>query len=145
MSGMEALGRLLNFAPIMTGVAIRLRQYETVTFVGTDAGGVTYTITSGATSAAATDPGDILDHYYLNTATDGTAKWVKTAVTPAAAAVVSPGAISAVAITVHGTMLPDTHKYVKCTAGGGGGGLVRAIITDLNHQRKPANMDLISA
>lgn len=137
----EALGRVFNIIPIADGVAIRLRAGESVTFF--TSGADTFTITTGATSAAADDPGDIIDHAYIvSGATNGTVAWAEQAVTPAAAAVAFAGA-STGAIHFSAEMMPAGSKYVKCTKSVAG--LVYAVVHDLLVQRKPDNLEVLSA
>jgi hypothetical protein len=138
---MEGLGRLFNVVPIIADTAIKFGDAAAITFIGT--GADTWTITTGATSAAATDPGDILDHYYwCDAGTAGTVAWAKVAL---AAASNTTGAVGAgtIAICVHEAMIPDTHKYVKCTSSAGG--LALAILHDLKVQRKPSNLPIPNA
>ena len=141
---MEALGRLFDAAMIADGAPVRLRNCSGVTFLCTAAAAETYTVTYGATSAAATDPGDIIDHYYVTLSEDGTTAWSKVDVDPANNTfLTTAGVPNTVAIHVSTKSLPDDAKYLKCTSTGAG--LVSAILHDLESQRGPANMELVEA
>ncbi len=133
----EGLGRLFNVIPTAADTAYNMDGYDSVTFicVGAD----TYTITVGATSAAADDPGDILSHYYENAGAAGATAWVKTAISPAAAAAV---VTANGAIHVTASMVPAGKKWIKCTSTGAG--TVVAIFHDLKHQRNPANLPVFT-
>lgn len=137
---MEALGRLINVAPIVDGAALSLKYSEAVTFVCT--GADTYTITVADTFAGSyATPGSIITQYYQSTATNGTAAWTK--VTQAASnAVVQAGAYTTV-IHVPATSLPDGKVYIKCTSTSSG--LVMAVTHDLHVQRTPANLPILGA
>lgn len=136
---MEALGRLINVTPIAAGVAISMRDASGLTFICT--GNDTFTLTVASTFGGSyATPGNIIDHVYTNTATNGTALWVKTAQAASNAVVIASGSV---AICVNANALPDTKVYVKCSAGGSG--LVTAILHDLEYQRTPANLAKMSA
>lgn len=137
---MEALGRSFNVAPIAAGRGISLKGGTAVTFVCT--GADTFTVTSAASFGGSySSPGNVVDHYYQQAATNGSAAWTKQTQT-ASNAVVQASAYTTL-ITVSANSLPDTHCYVKCSAGGTG--LVTAIVHDLSVQRKPANLPALSA
>ena len=137
---MEGLGRLFNVAPIVGGgSAISMRDAAALTFICT--GNDTFTLTCASTFAGSyATPGNIIDHVYTNTSTDGTGLWVKTAQAAAAAVVISSGTV---AFTVNAGALPDTKVYVKCTHSSAG--LVMAILHDLEWQKTPANLAKMSA
>ena len=140
---MEALGRLFNVIVEAQGVYINLEDAQGVTFIGfEDGGNTTFTIgTSTAASGGTELTGDLIDHYYHGTGVAGT--WALA--TQTAAETVEPGDTAAedcVAIYVSAAMLPDGHKYVKCTRdeAAGTGATVVAIVHDLTVQRDPANL-----
>jgi hypothetical protein len=137
---MEALGRLINVAPIMgAGAAVSMRDASGLTFICT--GNDTFTLTVASTFAGSyATPGAIIDHVYTNTSTSGTALWVKATQTAANTVVISSGTV---AFCVNAAALPDGKVYVKCTASGAG--LVTAILHDLEYQRTPANLAKMSA
>lgn len=136
---MEGLGYQFNVVPIASGVAINLRRSRGVTFVCT--GNDTFTLTSSATFAGSyTTPGNIVTRTYTNTATNGTAAWVKATQAAAATVVISSGTV---AFYVDGASLPDTITCVKCTASGAG--LVTAVLGELYPQRAAANLPAVSS
>jgi hypothetical protein len=135
---MEGLGRLFNVAPIAAGAAVSLKDATAVTFVCT--GNDTFTVTCASTFGGSyATPGNIVVTKYTNTATNGTAAWVKATQASNAVTIAS----GAVAFTVFANSLPDTKTYVKCSAGSGG--LVTAIVHDLMVQRTPANLAILGA
>lgn len=136
---MEALGRLVNVAPIAAGRGISLRDASAVTFVCT--GADTFTVTSSATFAGTYSNLAAVDRKYTNTATNGSAAWADSGpVTASATVTIASGAV---AFTIDAASLPDGDVYVKCSAGGTG--LVTAIVHDLAVQRNPANLPALSA
>lgn len=131
---MEGLGRLFNVVPIAAGRGLSLKNAAGVTFVVT--GSDTFTLTAATSFAGSySSPGNIIVRKYTNTATNGSAAWVKVDQSAANTVVVASGAV---AFYVAGTSLPDTYCYVKLSAGGSG--LVTAVIHDLAQQRTPANL-----
>jgi hypothetical protein len=152
MAGMEGLGRVFNVVPIAEGLVLKFRGASAVSYVCT--GADTYVISVGTDhSAAATDPGDIINHYYKTLAkTDGTVKWTKygtdgTAWATSAQASSNQFIIADAACgvaTVFTSMIPDTYQYIKCDSGGGPG-LVMAIFHDLVVQRSPLNLEILNA
>lgn len=139
MSEMQGLGREFNIAPIAAGVAISLKTAAGVTFICT--GNDTFTLTTSATFGGSyATPGNIITTKYTNTATAGTAAWVKASQAASNAVTISSGTV---AIFVGSSMLADPLAYVKCTASGSG--LVTAILHDLEAQRTPANLEIVSA
>jgi hypothetical protein len=136
---MEALGRLINVAPIAAGVAISMKDATGITFVCT--GNDTFTLTCASTFGGSyATPGNIITNKYTNTATDGTGAWVA-ATQSASNAVVSTS--GTVVFYLSANSLPDGKTYVKCSVGGSG--LVMAVTHDLSGQRKPANLPKLSA
>jgi hypothetical protein len=139
MSEMQGLGREFNVVPIAAGVAISLKQCAGVTFICT--GNDTFTLTTSATFAGSyATPGNIITTKYTNTATAGTAAWVKASQSASNAVTIASGTV---AIFVGSSMLADPLAYVKCSVGGAG--LVIAILHDLEVQRTPANLTIVSA
>jgi hypothetical protein len=135
----EGLGRSFNVVPIAAGVALSMRDCSGITFVCT--GNDTFTITVASTFAGSyATPGNIITHKYTNTATDGTAAWVKATQSASNAVTIASGTVS---FDVLGTMLPDPKQYVKVSVGASG--LVVAILHDLTVQRGPANLAKVSA
>jgi hypothetical protein len=145
---MEALGRVMNVAATVGGAsaanaaAIALRDTTGITFVcyGAD----TYTLTVSSTFAGSyASPGTIINHYYKNTAANGTTSWTRVSQS-AADNVVLSGAGAVAVIEVLNTMLADPNAYIKCTVTGTTG-IVTAITHDLAVQRTPANLPKMSA
>ncbi len=136
---MEGLGREFNVTPLAAGVAISLRDCAGITFVCT--GNDTFTITTSATFAGSyATPGNIITNKYTNTATNGTAAWVRATQAASNAVTISSGTV---AFSVFGVQLADPLVYVKCTQSSAG--LVIAITHDLEYQRGPANLPKMSA
>lgn len=139
MAEMEGLGRLFNVVPIAAGVALSMRDCESITFICT--GNDTFTITVSATFGGSyATPGNIITRKYTNTATAGTAKWVKATQSASNAVTISSGSVS---FWIGQSQLADPAAYVKCTASGSG--LVTAVLHDLEAQRGPANLAAVSA
>jgi hypothetical protein len=139
MAGQQGLGRLFNVVPIAAGAGLYVGNVSAVTFICT--GNDTYTITCASTFAGSyATPGNIITQTYTSTATNGTAAWVKNAVTATNAPSAASGTI---AFSVFGSQLPDPKKYVKVSVGASG--LVMAILHDLTYQRAPANLQIVSA
>jgi hypothetical protein len=135
----EGLGRAFNVVPIAAGVALSMRDCSGVTFVCT--GNDTFTITVSATFAGSyATPGNVITRKYTNTATDGTAAWVKATQAASNAVTISSGTVT---FDVLGPMIPDPKVYVKVSVGASG--LVTAILHDLSWQRNPANLPKVSA
>lgn len=153
MAGQEGLGRAFNFAPVASGVGYRLDGASAITFCLTGATGVatlTFATTLGGTYRAAsffTPALAPIKNVYFSTATDGSVAWAKAVITPAATFTngTTTGLTTSVnsVFTIYGSQLPDTYKYVKCTATGSG--LAYAILHDLTIQRGPANLPALSS
>jgi hypothetical protein len=146
MGAMEGLGRVFNVIPIASGVAVKLKDFSAVSFVCTGADTFTLSIATsfaGTYRAAAffTPNWNPITKYYQAAATDGTAPWTSVS-QAAAAAVVQAGAFTTV-FTLLTSAVPDPYTHVKCTKSAAG--LVTAVVHDLNIQRKPPNLALLSA
>lgn len=137
--GMETLGRTINVVPIAAGRSLRCDQGAGWTFVCTGADTFTITCAAGFAGSFAT-PGNILVRYYTNTATNGTAAWVKVTSGTTNAVTIASGTV---AFYVDNNSLPDTKNYIKVTQSSAG--LVTAIQGDLLPQRNPANLPILSA
>ena len=137
---MEGLGRIFDVVPIAANQVLKMRGAASVTFVCT--GADTFTVTVGTShAAAATTPGNVIDHYYQKTGTDGTGSWSK--VTQAAANTIVQAGANTTVFTIHGVDIPDTYKYIKVAPSAAG--LVKAIFHDLVVQRAPANLEVLNA
>jgi hypothetical protein len=154
MAGMEGLGRLFNVVPIAAGVAINLNQSSAVTFVCTGNDTFTATVASSFSASYVTPPtttigGGLIRNYYTNTATNGTAAWVKTALASGSYSNSETISSGSLVFTVYGTDLDvqaiggTNYQYIKVSVGSSG--LVAAIVHDLTVQRTPANLELLSA
>lgn len=136
---MEGLGRVANVIPIAAGAGFSLKQASGVMIVCT--GNDTFTVTVASTFAGSyATPGSIITRKYTNTATNGTAAWVKATQAASNAVTISSGTV---VFHIFGTQLPDPKAYIKVTAGGSG--LVTAFLHDLTAQRTPANLPILGA
>jgi transcriptional antiterminator Rof (Rho-off) len=138
---MDALGRVFNVHPLADDVYVSLAGASAVTFIGVNAAGETWTLTE-AKDAAATGAQvkACLTRYHVSTTVG--AVWA--ALTQAAAStIVTTASQDVLVVTVEGTQLSDTYKYLKLTSTGSG--TVVAVTHDLTVQRKPANLPAIGA
>lgn len=136
--GIEALGRTQNVVAAASGQGLRMDIVQGYTFYCV--GAFTFTLTSAPTFGGSyVTPGNIIVRTYTNAQSNGTGVWVRVNQTAANTVVVAAGMTS---FYVDANSLPDTHKYVKVT---GGGGSTIAIAGDLVVQRAPANLPALSA
>ena len=136
---MEGLGRAFNCIPIAAGQGFSLKQATGVTFICT--GNDTFTLTVASTFGGSyATPGNIITRIYTNTATNGTAAWVKASQAASNAVTIASGTV---AFEVFGIQLADPKAYVKVSVGASG--LVTAILHDLTYQRGPANLAILGA
>ena len=136
---MEGLGRVYNVVPIAAGVEINMREVDSVDFVCT--GNDTFTVTAAnAIGGSYTSPGNIITNKYTNTATNGSAAWVRASQSASNAVTIASGTV---VFTVNGASLADGQTTVKCSAGGSG--LVTAILHDLKSKRGPANLPAVAS
>lgn len=141
MAGQEGLGRVFNVVPIAAGQGILLRDCSAVTFVCT--GNDTFTLTLATTFAGSySQPSGFnpITRKYTNTATNGTAAWVKATQAASNAVTIASGTV---AFSLLVSQIPDTYNYVKNTASSAG--LVMAVLHDLTVQRTPANLAILGA
>lgn len=138
MAGMEGLGRLFNVVPIAAGVLIPLKDASGVTFVVT--GDDTFTVKSAATfNGSATDLAAVA-RIYSSTATNGSAAWTDSGdITPVDTVTIASGTA---AFYVDSSDLPAGAEYVSVT--GASTGLVTAIVHDLEVQRTPPHLRVLS-
>lgn len=145
--GMEGLGRLFNAIQPADDVYVSLENASGVTFIGFEVDGESQfqiTTAENAGGDGSSTTGTLVDHYYGRSNDQAAGVWHRTAVSPAASLVVAADVTEdQVAIFVSADMLPDGHKYVKCTADGSG--VVMAILHDLTVQRDPANLSSVTA
>src|SRR5712691_2070950 len=139
MAGMDALGRTFNVVPIAAGRGLAMRDCSAVTFVCTGNDTFTITVAAGFAGSYAT-PGNIITRIYTNTATNGSAAWVKASQSASNAVVIASGSV---AFSVFGSQLADPKVYVKVSVGASG--LVMAVLHDLTVQRGPGNLATVSA
>ena len=135
---MEGLGRVLNVIPIAAGNAFAMQGASACTFVCT--GNDTFTLNKASSFAGSYTTLAVVTRYYTNTATNGTAVWVKVTQAAAATVVIASGSV---AFTVFTSQLSDPSNYLKVTVGASG--LVTAILHDLTVQRAPANLAILGA
>ncbi len=139
MAGMEGLGKLFNVVPIAAGRGLNMRDCSAMTFVCT--GNDTFTITVASTFGGSyATPGNIITRTYTNTATNGSAAWVKASQAASNAVTISSGSV---AFSVFGSQLADPKVYVKVSVGASG--LVMAVLHDLTVMRGPGNLGIVSA
>jgi hypothetical protein len=139
MAGMQGLGRVFNVVPIASTRGLSMKQCSGIEFICTGADTFTLTVAAGFAGSYAT-PGSIITTTYTNTATNGTAAWVKNVQAAANTVVIGSGAVS---FFISEESLPDTKNYVKVTASASG--LVTAIMHGLTPKRTPANLAIPSA
>jgi hypothetical protein len=137
---MEGLGQHFNVVPIAAGVALSMKDCSSITFVCT--GNDTFTLTTSTTFGGSyTSPGNILTRKYTNTATAGTAAWVRATQSASNAVTISSGTV--VFNVGQPQIRVGTDNYVKVSVGGSG--LVMAILHDLKVKRGPENLAIVSA
>lgn len=136
---MEGLGRVFNVVPIAAGQGISLKNAAAATFICS--GNDTFTLTVASTFAGSyATPGNILTRKYTNTATNGTAAWVRTTQSASNAVTISSGLVS---FTVGQAQLTDPAAYLKVSVGASG--LVVCILHDLKVRRGPENLPAVGA
>lgn len=139
MAGQFGLGRVFDIVPIAAGVGLAMRDASAITFVCT--GNDTFTLTAASSFGGSyATPGNIITLKYTNTATNGTAAWVKATQAASNAVTISSGTV---AFSVLTSQLSDPTNYVKVSAGGSG--LVMAVYHDLTVGRTPPNLQIRSA
>lgn len=135
---MEGLGRLFNVVPIAAGTLISLKDSAGITFVCT--GADTFTVKSAATYNGSPTALTAISRYYSNTSTAGAAAWTDSGdVSPVSAVTIASGAVC---FYIDASDLPAAAEYVEVTVGASG--LVAAILHDLNVQRQPKNLRVLS-
>lgn len=139
MSYMEGLGRVFNVVPIAAGQGISMKDCSAITFVCT--GNDTFTLTVANTFGGSyATPGNIITRKQTNTATVGTAAWVRATQAGSNAVTISSGSV---AFTVGQAQIPDPAAYLKVSVAGSG--LVVAILHDLKVKRDPGNLAIVGA
>ena len=137
---MEGLGRVFNVLNVADGVAVNLKGYGAVTFVGQLDAGDTFTVTESDALAGSYAALTTITQFYT-AAKAGTGVWSKT--TQAAASTVVTASSIGCAFTISAEELSDGKSFLKCTSTSTG--TVVAILHDLHHQRTPANLPAVSA
>ncbi len=151
---MESLGRLNNYVPIAAGQGLSLKTCTGVTFVCTGNDTFTLTVSTSFAGSYVTPPttaigGGLIRNKYTNTATNGTAAWVKVALASGSYANTATISSGTVVFTVYPIDLTPTtstgtnYTYIMCSVGGSG--LVQAVLHDLTEQRTPANLPIVGA
>jgi hypothetical protein len=137
---MEGLGRVFNVVAVADDVYVSLKGAAAVTFIGYKSGGDTFTITEGTTASGGTTAAlSKITTVYTSTGV-GTGAWTK--VTQAAASSYVASA-DCVAFTISANSLSDGKMYLKCASTSTG--TVVAILHDLEVQRTPANLAIVTA
>jgi hypothetical protein len=135
---MEGLGRLFNVVPIAAGTLISLKDSAGITFVCT--GNDTFTVKSAASYNGSVTALTAITRYYKCTSTAGAAAWTDSGdVTAVNNVAITSGAL---AFYIDAGDLPAGADYVEVTVAASG--LVAAILHDLNVQRQPANLRVLS-
>jgi hypothetical protein len=141
---MEALGRTVNAQYLMDGRYVSLKDCQSVAFLCylTGAAGDTYTLVE-AKDASGTSAQNLatITRYHTNTG-NGSDAW--TLRTQAAAATVTTAASAdqnCAWFEVDSAKLSADYDYVKVTSTGAG--IVIAVQTGLDVQRKPSNLTAI--
>lgn len=157
MAGMEALGRVLDVIPVASGVGFSMKHCSGVGLlaVATGAAKLAFTAATGYGESYASclpasgfgQPGYWYQRVGTGTGADGsTAAWTKqTASWAAGTANLTISATSGYTSYVDflGSQLADTYDYLKVT--GTNTSQLTAILYDLTVQRKPANLEILSA
>ena len=134
---MEGLGRVFNIVPIAAGTLISMKDCAGITFVCT--GDDTFTLkTAAAYNGSTSTLADITD-YYTCSSTAGAAAWVDATQAAGDSITIASGAA---AFYVDASDLPASAEYVEVTVAASG--LVTAILHDLNVQRDPGNLRVLS-
>ena len=134
---MEGLGRVFNIVPIAAGTLISMKDCAGVTFVVT--GNDTFTLKTAATYNGSTTVLTNITNYYTCTSTSGAAAWVDATQAAASTLAISSGAAS---FYVDASDMPASAEYVEVSAASAG--LVYAVLHDLNVQRDPGNLRVLS-
>jgi hypothetical protein len=137
MAGMEGLGRL-NAIAIAAGQGFSMAQASGVMVICT--GNDTFTLNKANTFAGSYTALAVITRYYTNTATNGTAAWVKN--TQAAGSTVTQSSGSTI-FHVLTSQLTDPQVYLKVTVGASG--LVAVVPYDLSVMRSAANLLILGA
>lgn len=133
---MEGLGRVFNVVPAASGIHIKLKDAQAVSFVTFEDDGSTIISLKESINGGGEQDLVVIDRVHKGPGIGGT--W--TLVTQAAAAsydLDDDTTNDATVITVEATSLSDGFNCVEATVDGG---ICIAIVHDLNVQRKPANL-----
>lgn len=149
MAGMEGLGRVFNVVPVCTaGGAINMTGCSAISFVITGSTAVpTLTIATSFGGSYTSTGFAPITRVYWTTSTTGTVAWSKATITAANTYThgTTTGLTTATAsvFTVLTSQMLAGYDYIKCTVTGSGIGA--AILHDLDVQRAPANLAILSA
>lgn len=151
MAGMEGLGRLFNTIPIAASKPMKFRGASAVSFIVT--GNDTFTLSVASSFGGSyTQPSGFapIRNVYWSTATDGTAAWQLTTLSPSvytfkigSGGTTGLTTAAAAVVTVFTSEMQDPYDYIQCVPTGSG--LVTAVLHDLVVQRKPANLEILGA
>ena len=114
-----------------------MKDCSGITFVCT--GDDAFTLKSAATEAGSPSTLATITDYYTCTSTAGAAAWVSATQSAADSVTIASGAV---AFYVDAGDLPSAAEYVSVTQGSGG--LVTAVLHDLESQRTPPNLRNVS-
>lgn len=142
---MKAQGRLFNHVAIADGVYVSMKDCSNVAFLCYLAGaaGDTYTLTE-AKDAAGTGAKvlSVITRYYTGDGVSGT--WAEqTQAVGSTVVTTATTAQNGMVVEVADTSLDDGFKYLKLASTGAG--LVTALLTDLEVQRRPSNLTSVVA
>lgn len=154
MAGMEVLGRNANVIQVAAGVPFKVRSASSVMVVCT--GNDTFTVNERTSFGGANVAVNVIKNIYWATASNGTVAWQKftwvNTTTPLSAITLASGGAGTPASIVNATIgvfhvftsqLSDPNNYLCITIGAAG--LVTVILSDIVHQRGPANLEILSA
>jgi hypothetical protein len=164
MAGMEVLGRNCNVIPVASGQPFKMREASSALVVVTGVSTTSVSITERSSFGGGDTNLACIKNLYYSTAVNGTAAWGKITYVPgvtiaglyltglpaqtflfSALNTYTSLTITQVAFTLFTTELSDPFNYLNVTMGGSGGVTCSVILSDLVHQRGPANLPILAA
>jgi hypothetical protein len=164
MAGMEVLGRNANVIPVASGQPFKMREASSALVVVTGTTTTSVSISEAAGFAGTPQSLACIKNIYWSSASNGTAAWNKVTFVPgvvvagvyptgipsqtflfSALNTFTGGVAAMVAFTLFTAELSDPFNYLIVTMGGAGGVVCSVILSDLVHQRGPANMAVLAA
>lgn len=149
MAGMEGLGRVFNVIHTADAVGFNLDECSAVSLIVKASGASSIAVTAATTYAGSYASFTTANgfgqtaRWYQTTNSTGTTAWTKqTSVwtTNSLALAGTTGYTSVV--TIFGSQMADTYKYLKATCTNG---TLVAVFHDLTVQRTPANLKILGA